>query len=49
VFFDNFRRVRISSVKKEAPMNFLTDPQEEISTFWLADVLVYVYEENMLV
>ncbi|KAK2372319.1 hypothetical protein QL285_073465 [Trifolium repens] len=40
VLFDIFRRARIS-VKKEAPVNFLTDPQEGRSTLHPADVLVY--------
>jgi hypothetical protein len=40
VLFDIFRRARIS-VKKEAPVNFLTDQQERRSTLHLADVLVY--------
>jgi hypothetical protein len=40
VFFDIFRRAGIS-IKKEAPVNFLTDPQEGRSTLHLADVLVY--------
>ncbi|MCI11580.1 auxilin-like protein [Trifolium medium] len=40
VLFDIFRRTRIS-VKKEAPVNFLTDPQEGRSTLRPADVMVY--------
>jgi hypothetical protein len=36
VFFDIFRRVRIS-VKKEALVNFLTDPQERRSTIRPSD------------
>jgi hypothetical protein len=40
VLFDIFRRAGIS-VKKEAPVNFLTDPQEGRSTLRPADVLVY--------
>jgi hypothetical protein len=40
VLFDIFRRAEIS-VKKEAPVNFLTDPQEGISTLRPADVMVY--------
>ncbi|PNX90620.1 auxilin-like protein [Trifolium pratense] len=35
-----FRRARIS-VKKEAPVNFLTDPQEGRSTLRPVDVLVF--------
>jgi hypothetical protein len=38
--FDVFKRARVY-VKKEAPMNFLTDPLEGRSTLRLADVLVY--------
>jgi hypothetical protein len=40
VLFDIFRRAKIF-VKKEAPMNFLTDPQKERLILRLADVLVY--------
>ncbi|KAK2411257.1 hypothetical protein QL285_046551 [Trifolium repens] len=40
MLFDIFRRAGIS-VKKEAPMNFLTDPQKGKSTLRPADVLVY--------
>ncbi|MCH86889.1 auxilin-like protein [Trifolium medium] len=40
VFFYIFRRAGIS-VKKEAPMNFLIDPQEGSSTLRSADVLVF--------
>ncbi|KAK2399459.1 hypothetical protein QL285_049269 [Trifolium repens] len=40
VLFDIFRRAGIS-VKKEAPVNFLTDPLEGRSTFRPADVLVH--------
>ncbi|GAU17410.1 hypothetical protein TSUD_232870 [Trifolium subterraneum] len=40
VLFDIFRRAGIS-VKKEAPVNFLTDPQERRSTLRPADVVVY--------
>jgi hypothetical protein len=40
VLFDIFRRAEIS-VKKEAPMNFLTDPLEGRSTFRPTDVLVH--------
>ncbi|KAK2439585.1 hypothetical protein QL285_024234 [Trifolium repens] len=40
VLFDIFRRAGIY-VKKEAPVNFLTDPQEGRSTLRPADVLVY--------
>jgi hypothetical protein len=40
VLFDIFRRAGVS-VKKEAPVNFLTDPQEERSTLRPADVTVY--------
>jgi hypothetical protein len=42
VLFDNFRRARIS-VKKEATVNFLTDPQEGryrhfiLRMFWYMD------------
>jgi hypothetical protein len=39
VLFDIFRRAGIS-VKKDAPVNFLTDPQEGRSTLRPADVLV---------
>ncbi|KAK2405126.1 hypothetical protein QL285_054394 [Trifolium repens] len=49
VLFNIFRRAEIS-VKKEAPVNFLTDPQEERSTLHHADVLVYgwVGEKHVL-
>jgi len=40
VLFDIFRRARIS-VKKEAPVNFLTDPLDRRSTLRPADVMVY--------
>ena len=42
LLFDIIRRVGVS-VKKEAPMNFLTDPLERRSTLTLrpADVMVY--------
>ncbi|KAK2418388.1 hypothetical protein QL285_040591 [Trifolium repens] len=40
VLLDVFRRARISA-KKEAPVNFLTDPLEGRSTLRPADVLVY--------
>ncbi|KAK2425831.1 hypothetical protein QL285_024569 [Trifolium repens] len=40
VFYNIFRRARIS-VKKEAPVNFLTDPQEGRSTLHSTNVLVY--------
>ncbi|KAK2443432.1 hypothetical protein QL285_014539 [Trifolium repens] len=40
VLYDIFRRAGIS-VKKEAPVNFLTDPQEGRSTLRLTDLLVY--------
>jgi hypothetical protein len=40
VIFNIFRRPGIS-VKKEAPVNFLTDPQEGRSTLRSADVQVY--------
>ena len=40
LLFDIFRRARIS-VKKEAPVNFLTDPLERRSTLRPADVMVY--------
>ena len=40
VLFDIFRRARIS-VKKEAPVNFLTDPLDRRSTLRPADVIVY--------
>ncbi|KAK2380247.1 hypothetical protein QL285_067961 [Trifolium repens] len=39
-FFDVFKRARVS-VKKEAPVNFLTDPLEGRSTLRSADILVY--------
>ncbi|KAL6545127.1 hypothetical protein OROHE_009792 [Orobanche hederae] len=45
VLFDIFRRARVS-VKKEAPVNFLTDPHEGRSTLRPADVLVYGWEEG---
>jgi hypothetical protein len=38
VLCDIFQRAGVS-VKKEAPVNFLTDPQEERSTLRPADVL----------
>ena len=40
VLFDIFKRAGIS-VKKEAPMNFFTDPLDRRSTFRPADVMVY--------
>jgi len=40
VLFDIFRRTEIS-VKKEAPVNFLTDPLDKRSTLRSADVMVY--------
>ncbi|KAK2402907.1 hypothetical protein QL285_052393 [Trifolium repens] len=40
VLFDVFKRAGVS-VKKEAPVNFLTDPLEGRSTLRPADVLVY--------
>jgi hypothetical protein len=40
VLCDIFQRAEVS-VKKEAHVNFLTDPQERRSTLRLADVLVY--------
>ncbi|MCI38670.1 auxilin-like protein, partial [Trifolium medium] len=40
VLFDVFKRAGIS-VKKEAPVNFLTDPLEGRSTLRPADVLVH--------
>nr|ABN05744.1 hypothetical protein MtrDRAFT_AC148775g4v2 [Medicago truncatula] len=40
VLFDIFRRAGVS-VKKEAPVNFLTDPLERRSTLRHADVMVY--------
>ncbi|KAK2442574.1 hypothetical protein QL285_013758 [Trifolium repens] len=40
VLYDIFQRAGVS-VKKEASVNFLTDPQEGISTLRPADVLVY--------
>ncbi|KAK2365696.1 hypothetical protein QL285_079166 [Trifolium repens] len=40
VLFDIFRRAGIS-VKKEVPVNFLTDPQEDRSTLRPTDVMVY--------
>ncbi|MCI03397.1 auxilin-like protein [Trifolium medium] len=40
VLFDVFKRAKIS-VKKETPVNFLTDPLEGRSTLRPADVLVY--------
>jgi hypothetical protein len=40
VLFYSFRRTKIS-VKKETPVNFLTDPQEGRSTLRPADVLVH--------
>nr|GEU43236.1 protein RMD5 homolog A-like [Tanacetum cinerariifolium] len=40
VFFDICRHARISA-KKEAPVNFLTDPSNERSTLRPADVLVF--------
>ncbi|KAL6550175.1 hypothetical protein OROMI_020663 [Orobanche minor] len=43
VLADIFRRAGVS-VKKEAPVNFLTDPHEGRSTLRPADVLVYGWE-----
>ena len=40
VLFDIFRRARVS-VKKEAPVNFLTDPRDRRSTLSPADTIVY--------
>ncbi|GJU72051.1 mutator type transposase [Tanacetum coccineum] len=40
ILFDICRRARIS-VKKEAPMNFLTDPSDGRSTLRPADILVF--------
>ncbi|PNY11632.1 auxilin-like protein [Trifolium pratense] len=40
VLFDVFKRAGVS-VKKEAPVNFLTDPLEGRSTLRPADILVY--------
>jgi len=40
VLFDIFRRAGVS-VKKEAPVNFLTDPLERRPTLRSADVMVY--------
>ena len=40
VLFDIFRRAGVS-VKKEAPVNFLTDPSEGRSTLRPADILVF--------
>jgi hypothetical protein len=40
VLCDIFQRAEVS-VKKEAHVNFLTDPQERRLTLRLADVLVY--------
>jgi len=40
VLFDIFKRAGVS-VKKEAPVNFLTDPLERRSTLRPADVMVY--------
>ena len=40
VLFDACRRVGIS-VKKEAPVNFLTDPHDGRSTLTPADILVF--------
>lgn len=37
VLFDIFKRVGVSA-KKEAPVNFLTDPTEGRSTFRPADI-----------
>nr|GEV89605.1 putative reverse transcriptase domain-containing protein [Tanacetum cinerariifolium] len=45
VFFDICMRVEISA-KKEAPVNFLTDPSDERSTFKPADVLVFGWVEG---
>jgi hypothetical protein len=40
VLFDIFTRLRVS-VKKEAPMNFMTDPLDRRSTLMPAVVMVY--------
>ncbi|GJT27747.1 hypothetical protein Tco_0908022, partial [Tanacetum coccineum] len=40
VLFEKWRRARISA-KKEAPVNFLTDPSDERSTFRPTDILVF--------
>jgi len=40
VLFDIFRRAGVS-VKKETPVNFLTDPLDRRSTLRHADVMVY--------
>jgi hypothetical protein len=45
MFFYICRRAGIS-MKKEAPMNLLTDPQEGKLTFRLEDVLVYGWVED---
>nr|GEY13926.1 auxilin-like protein [Tanacetum cinerariifolium] len=45
VFFDIHRRAEIS-VKKEAPVNFLTDSSDERSTLRPADVLVFGWVEG---
>lgn len=37
VLFDIFRQIEIS-IKKDTPLNFLTDPGERRSTLTLADV-----------
>ncbi|GAU36630.1 hypothetical protein TSUD_387820 [Trifolium subterraneum] len=46
VLFDIFKRAGIS-VKKEAPVNFLTDPQEARSTLRPADVLVFGWVDTL--
>jgi hypothetical protein len=40
VFFDIFRHAAIS-MKKNAPMNFLINPQEGRSTLRPADIMMY--------
>jgi hypothetical protein len=45
-FFILFRRARIS-VKKEAPVNFLTNPQEGRTTLRPTDVMVYGWVGGM--
>ncbi|GJS05421.1 putative ribonuclease H-like domain-containing protein [Tanacetum coccineum] len=45
VLYDVLKRARISS-RKEAPVNFLTDPLEGRSTLWPADILVFGWAEG---
>jgi hypothetical protein len=45
VLFDVLKRVGISA-KKEAPVNFLTDPREGRSTLRPADILVFGWERG---